>query len=241
MKEGVTRGRPCIGRGQVIKARRGKLRKSEIAVEGKMPMKGIAVLCLCCFVFACAGPVQIARNDTEGLKATYEDPELASLSRKYTGLLKSIYARYRLRNVGLAKEGLGFRSLTDESGQKLYYLMVQVRPEDLNFDQNTTTGEKRLGIILQRYFEPNLRLLTEADVAPDDIDGLAFGVSWPVRDFTQCNTAGGFVEYVLAYIKKGDFSSILDGSETVSSVLADSEVITSLGLAQPKSIRLKYE
>lgn len=207
----------------------------------KMAIKHIAVFCLFCFLTACAGPVQVANNETEGLKAGYQDPVLAALSRKYAGLLKGIYTRYRQSKTSLAKEGLGFTSLTDNGGQKLYYLMVQVRPENVNFDQNKTTGEKRLQLILQRYFESNLRVLNKEDVAPDDINGLAFGVLWPVRDFTQCDTAGGFVEYVLAYISKSDFFSILDGSETVSSVLANSEVITSLDLAPPQSIKLMYD
>jgi hypothetical protein len=208
-------------------------------------MKKILVCCLLLlltgFLTACTGPVQIARNETEGLKAGYQNPHLGALSQKYAGLLKSIYARYRLNKMSLAKEGLGFTALTDNSGQKLYYLLVQVRPEDVNFDQNKTTGEKRLQLILQRYFEPNVRVLSKEDVAPDDINGLAFGVTWPVRDFTQCDTAGGFVEYVLAYVSKSDFFSILDGSETVSSVLSNSEVVTSLDLAPPKSIKLRYQ
>jgi hypothetical protein len=166
---------------------------------------------------------------------------LEALSVKYAGLLKSVYAKYRLNNMGFAKEGLGFTSLTDKSGQKLYYLMVEIRPEEVNFDRNATTGEKRLQFVLQRYFERNLRVLDKEDVAHDDIDGLAFGVTWPVRDFTQCDTAGGFVEYILAYIGKDDFFSILDGSETISSVLTDSEVVTSLDLSPPKSIRLDYQ
>ena len=205
------------------------------------------ILVSCCFLLlagclaACAGPVQVARNETEGLKAGYQNPELAALSRKYAGLLKSIYTRYRMNKMSFAKEGLGFTTLTDNSGRKLPYLMVEIRPEDVNFDKNKTTGEQRLQLILQRYFEPNLRVLNKEDVAPDDINGLAFGVSWPVRDFTQCDTAGGFVEYVLAYIGKSDFFSILDGSATVSSVLGNSEVITSLDLAPPKSIKLQYQ
>jgi len=204
-------------------------------------MKNIAVFCLCCFLAACAGPVQVAKSETEGLKAGYLDPELTARSLKYGGLLKVIYAKYRLNNMSLAKGGLGFTSLIDKSGRKLYYLMVQIRPEDVNFDQNRTTGEKRLQLMLQRYFERNLRVLDKEDVAYDDIDGLAFGVTWPVRDFTQCDTEGGFVEYVLAYIDKSDFFSILDGSETVSNVLGNSEVVTSLDLAQPKSIKLVYQ
>ncbi len=202
-----------------------------------------AVFCflLAGLLAACTGPVQFAANETEGLKSGYQDPHLASLSEKYAGLLRRIYARYRLNEVRLAKEGLGFTTLTDNAGRKLTYLLVEVRPQDANFDQNKTTGEGRLQVMLQRYFEPNLRMLNKEDVAPDDMDGIAFGMIWPVRDFTQCDTAGGFVEYVIGYIDKEDFFSILDGSETVSSVLSKSEVIVSLDLASPKSIRLRYQ
>lgn len=207
-----------------------------------MRLKSIAALCLLCsLTVACAGPVQFAKDEREGIKTGYLDPELTALSRKYGGLLKSIYAKYRLGNMRLAKEGVGFTSLTDDSGQKIYYLMVQVRPEGINFDQNRTTGEERLQTVLQRYFEPNLKVLNQEDVVHEDINGVAFGVTWAVRDFSQCDTAGGFVEYVIAYIDNSDFLAILDGSETVSSVLGNSEVITSLNLARPKSIRLKYE
>ena len=185
-------------------------------------MKNLAVFCLFCILTACAaGPVQVAKNETEGLKAGYVAPELTARSVKYGALLKNIYATYRLGHMGIAKEGLGFTSLTDDSGRTRYYLMVQIRPEDVNFDKNSTTGEERLRRVLQRYLEPNLRMINKEDVAQDDIDGLAFGVTWPVRDFSQCDTAGGFVEYMLAYIDKNDFFSILDGSGTVSDVLSN--------------------
>jgi hypothetical protein len=49
------------------------------------------------------------------------------------------------------------------------------------------------------------------------------------------------VEYVIAYISKSDFHAILDGTKTVSSVLANAEVITSLDLQPPTSIKLKYQ
>jgi hypothetical protein len=204
--------------------------------------KSIAVLCLLCsLTVACAGPVQFAKDEKEGIKTGYLDPELTALSRKYGGLLRSVYAKYRLKNVRLAKDGLGFTSLTDDSGQKLYFLMVEIRPAEINFDKNKTTGEERLQTVLQHYFEPNLKVLNEDDVVHDDINGIAFGVTWAVRDFSQCDTAGGFVEYVLAYIDNNGFLAILDGSETLSSVLSDSEVVTSLDLAKPKSIKLRYE
>lgn len=200
----------------------------------------LSLLCFAAFLAACAGPVQVARNESEVIKTGYLDPESRALSAKYEGVLKSIYAKYRLANVSFAKEGLGFTSLTDSSGQKYYYLKVEIRPSDLNFDQNKTTGEDRLRAVLRRYFEPALRMLNKDDVAHDDTEGVAFGVQWPVRDFSQCNSAGGFVEYMVAYIGTNDFLSVLDGSQTLSTVLADSEVVASLDLKPEKSISLRF-
>jgi hypothetical protein len=48
-----------------------------------MTVKSVAVVCLPCFLTAyAAGPVQVARNETEGLKAGYHDPELTARSEK---------------------------------------------------------------------------------------------------------------------------------------------------------------
>jgi len=199
------------------------------------------VLFSICFLAACSGPVHLAKNETEGLKTGYQDPELAALSQKHRGLLKEIYARYTSRGMGVAKEGLGFTSLTDNRGRKDRYLFVEAHHEELNFDKNKTTGQERLQLILQRHFEPDLRVLNKGDAAPDDISGLAFGVTWAVRDFYQCDKYGGFVEYVIAYLSKSDFYSILEGTKTVESVLVNSEIITSLDLAPPASIRLTYQ
>ena len=206
-----------------------------------MNMKKIAVVCLIAFLAGCAGPVYVARNESESLKTAYQDPQLAALSAKYQGLEKEIFARYQRNNMGVSKEGLGFTSLTDNRGGKLRYLMVQIRPEEVNFDKNTTTGEQRLQLIVQRYLEPNLRVMNRQDIAPGDIDGLAFGVTWAVRDFYQCDKYGGFVEYVIAYIDKSDFNAVLDGGKTVPAVLGASEVITSLDLEPAKSIRLRFQ
>lgn len=204
-------------------------------------MKKIAVVCLVAFLAGCAGPVYVARNEAESLKTAYQDPQLASLSQKYQGLEKEIYARYQRNNMGVSKEGLGFTSLMDNRGRKLRYLMVQIRPEEVNFDKNTTTGEQRLQLIIQRYFEPNLRVMNRQDLAPSDIDGVAFGVTWAVRDFYQCDKYGGFVEYAIAYIDKSDFNAVLDGGKTVPAVLSATEVITSLDLEPAKSIKLKFQ
>jgi hypothetical protein len=208
-------------------------------------MRRIVVLCfallLTGFLAGCMGNVQLAKTPSEALKTTYQDPELAPLSQKYNGLLREIYARYGSKNMGIAKEGLGFTSLNDNRGKKLYYLFVETHHEECNFDKNSTTGQQRLQAVLQRYFEPELRVLNKNDIAPSDISGLAFGVSWAVRDFYQCDKYGGHVEYVIAYLSKSDFYAILDGTKTLNSVLASSEVITSLDLQPPTSIKLKFQ
>lgn len=203
-------------------------------------IRNIVILSLFCFLAACAGPVQVARNESEVIKTGYLDPGSKALSVKYGSVLKSIYAKYRLANVNFAKEGLGFTPLVDSSNQKFYYLKVQIRPANLNFDMNTTKGEERLRAVLKRYLEPALRMLNKDDVAHDDTEGVAFGMQWPVRDFSQCTTEGGFVEYLVAYISTNDFLSVLDGSTTLSDVLSDSEVIVSLDLKPEKSVQLRY-
>ncbi len=204
-------------------------------------MKKVAVICLVAILAGCAGPVYVAKNEQESLKTGYQDPQLAALSQKYLSLEKDIYARYRKSGMALTKEGLGFASFTDRGGKKSHYLFVEVRPEEINFDKNSTTGEQRLQTIVSRYFETDLRVLTKQDIAPSDIDGLAFGVSWAVRDYYQCDKYGGHVEYVIAYISKNDFNAIADGRKTVPAVLSSSEVVASLDLNPPMSIRLRFQ
>jgi hypothetical protein len=204
-------------------------------------MKSIVVLCLIAFLAGCTGPVFVARNEAESLKTDYRDPQLASMSQKYQVLLKEIYARCQKNHMSVAKEGLGFTSLTDNKGKRLNYLLVQMRPEEVNFDKNTTTGEQRLQLIVQRYSDRNIKLLSRQDVSPNDIDGVAFGVTWAVRDFYQCDKYGGFVEYFIAYITKNDFYAIQDGAKAVRGVLGESEVITSLDQAPPVAVRLRFQ
>ncbi len=204
-------------------------------------MKSIVVLCVVALLVGCTGPVHVARNEAESLKADYRDPQLAAMSQKYQGLLKEIYARCQKNQMSVAKEGLGFTTLSDNKGKKLNYLLVQMRPQEVNFDKNTTTGEQRLQLIVQRYSDRNIKLLTKQDVSPNDIDGVAFGVTWAVRDYYQCDKYGGFIEYFIAYINKNDFDAIQDGAKPVRGVLGESEVITSLDQAPPVAVRLRFQ
>jgi hypothetical protein len=114
--------------------------------------------------------------------------------------------------------------------------MTHIRPAEISFDVNTTKPEQRFSYALlevPRY----LKLLKSKDLERDGIEGLAFGIYWPVRDFSQCQENGGFIEYLYVYLKKDDAQDILDGRIDYKTALIDSEVITSLDLKPTKSVR----
>jgi hypothetical protein len=58
-----------------------------------------------------------------------------------------------------------------------------------------------------------------------------------VRDFTQCNEYGGFLEYLNAYISKEDLFNFLDEKKAYVDVIQESEVMVSLDLKPAKNIR----
>jgi hypothetical protein len=197
-----------------------------------------AGLVLALFLVSCAHSPNIAYNDAEGIKGRYEDPKLASLNNKYQSSLQDIFARYRQSGIDIYKEGIGFTKLSDRDGQTYYYLMVFVKPSEIAFDGATTTPEQRLATILNRHFGPNLRYLKLHDLQKDEIDGVAFGVYWAVRDFNECSKYGGFLEYAVAYLKKADVISFLDKTASFSEIAKDTEIVTSQGLKDPVPIRL---
>lgn len=200
--------------------------------------------CLIAFLLAlsllsCAHSPNIAYTDMEGIKGKYDDPKLTALDRKYKESLQDVFARYRQAGVDIYKQGIGFTKLSDKDGQVYYYLMVLVKPSEVAFDGGRTTPEQRLTTILKRHFEPNLRYLNLRDLEKDDIDGLAFGVYWAVRDFNECSKYGGFLEYTVAYMKKADVISFLNKTVSFSEIAKDAEIVTSQGLKDPVPIRLK--
>ena len=101
-----------------------------------------------------------------------------------------------------------------------------------------TTPEERFNEVFQRHFEKNLRFVKEEDVGMDGVEGLAFAVHWPVRDLSQCDSHGGFLEYAMIYFTKSDFSNIMEGRSTFLDAIRDAEVITSLGMKQATAVRV---
>ena len=189
------------------------------------------ILCSCA-----AGPVWMAKNESEAIKTVYGDTKSQELFNKNTDLFKDIYLRYSVSHINFYNEGIGITTLKDDKNNILHYLMVYIRPAEISFDGNTTKPEQRFSYVLlevPRY----LKLLKSKDLERDGIEGLAFGIYWPVRDFSRCQENGGFVEYLYVYLNKDDAQDILDGRRDYKTALVDSEVITSLNLQPAKSVR----
>lgn len=201
-------------------------------------MKWLSAVILILLLAACAPSAYVAYTETEGVKGSYGDPKLVAFNNRYETNLKDIFGRYRQAGINIFKEGIGFTKLVDKDRQVYYYLMVLVKPAEISFDGNTTTPEQRLTAILKRHFEPHLRYLNVRDLEKDDIDGLAFGIYWPVRDFNECSKQGGYLEYAVAYLKKADVITFFKRNLSISELLRDSEIITSQGLKDPVPIRL---
>ncbi len=201
-------------------------------------MKGLTLAFMLCFLVSCAGPVFVAKTENEGIRTSYMDPTLKDLSNRNQTALRDIYHRYELAKIDIYPHGIGFTTLTDDLGKKHYYLLVDVRPRDITFGMGQTTPKERFSEVLQRHFEKNLRLVREADVSIDGVEGVAFAVHWPVRDLSQCDSHGGFLEYAMVYFTRADFVSLMQGQTTFSDAVMDAEVVTSLDMKGPTSIRV---
>jgi hypothetical protein len=179
----------------------------------------------------------MAKNQTESMKVSYEDAKLKKLYADNETLLKEIYLRLSNSNVNIYKEGIGLTILNDDKNEKLHYIMMNVRPSEIVFDERSTKPEERFSNVLQTYFPKYLNYIKKEDLSRDDIEGLALGIYWPVRDYSQCNQYGGFVEYIHIYFTREDVFDLLDRRKTFAAVINDSEVITSLNLQPAKSVR----
>ena len=197
----------------------------------------IFVLFLCVLV-SCSGPVLIAKNEGEGIKTSYQDPALSELSVRYRPALNDIYRRYQSAGIDVYPDGIGFVSVSGSKGEKLHYLLVQVRPRDIMFGEVQTKPRERFVEVFEHHYENNLRYLKTGDVRMDGVDGLAFGVYWPVRDLSQCDKYGGFLEYTIIYFQKDDFVSLIEKQTTLSQALENAEVVTSLARKPARSVKV---
>jgi hypothetical protein len=205
-------------------------------------MKALTFFSILAFLLAsCSGPVFVAKNEQEGIRASYQDPRLAELSTRNRATLSDIYRRYQLANVDIYPNGIGFTALSDSEGIKHYYLLVDVRPRDITFGWGVTKPAERFSEVFNRDLQKNLRLMRAEDLRKTGVDGLAFGVHWPVRDLSQCDKYGGFLEYVMLYIPKTDFDSFMNGESTFAEMTNKAEIFVSQERKGPEAIKVVQE
>ncbi len=202
-------------------------------------MRSVVIITLLFILASCtAGPVFVAKNEQEAVRSTYQDPKLLDLYSKNRETLSSIYQRVQLSNVDAYPNGIGFTGLSDAAGKKYYYLLVDVRPRDITFGESQTTPKERFSEVFNRHFQKNLRLVSEQDLRKTGVDGLAFAVHWPVRDLSQCDTHGGFLEYITAYIPKADFMRFRNGQISFEETIDRAEVLASLNRKNAQPIKV---
>jgi len=201
----------------------------------KIIIIGIA---LCFVLLSCApGPVYVAKSENESMRTAYEDAKLRKLHADNEMILKKIYNRLVQSNINIYKEGIGLTILTDDRNEKLHYISINIRPSEISFDESSTKPEQRFSRVLGTYFPKYMQYIKMEDLDADDIEGLQMGVYWPVRDHSQCDQYGGFIEYIHVYFTKDDVANILNGRRSFQEVVQDTEVITSLNLQPSKSVR----
>ena len=171
-----------------------------------------------------------------GHKDDNEDPRLSELSQQAPGCRNKYTNCTRLRgsiSIRMARLYVG----SGPGGQKYYYPLVQVRPRNIMFGEVQTKPQERFAEVYERHFEKNLRLMKVGDLK-DGVDGLAFGVYWPVRDLSQCDSHGGFLEYTLIYFSKADFIDLAAKNISLNEAVENAEVVTSLGRKPAKNIKI---
>jgi hypothetical protein len=204
-------------------------------------MKKLFLVFLLSFLVSCSGPVFVAKTEVEGIRGSYQDPKLSELSTLNQETLKDIYRRYQTANIDIYPNGIGFSTLFSDDGRKYYYLLVDVRPRDITFGMGQTTPDKRFSEVYNNHLENNLRYINKRDLEKTGVDGLAFAVHWPVRDLSQCDSHGGFLEYVIIYLPKADFASYTEGERTFAETIRKGEVYRSLNGKKAEAVMVIQE
>jgi len=194
-------------------------------------MKKCIIILAVLFLFSCTvGPVQMAKTEQESIKNSYSESQLNALYDNNKPLLHDIYTRLRASNMNIYKEGIGFTTLGDNKNGRHYYLMVNIRPPEIVFDESSSKPEQRFSKVMGTYFEKYVSLVKKSDLEASGTEGLSLGVYWPVRDYSQCRENGGFIEYAIVHISKEDMSQISAGNKTFKQVASETDVVASLDL-----------
>lgn len=204
-------------------------------------MKNIIVILLTLSLLSCAaGPVYIAKTESESIKSSYDDVQLRDTYERNRSLLQEVYTRLTSSHINICPEGLGFTALPDNVGGRHNYLMVNIRPKDIVFDMNTSQADQRVSSVLGEYLEKYVTYVKMSDIQSSGVEGVSLGVYWPVRDYSQCQKNGGFVEYLVVSLSKEDLKNIFDGKTTIKNLLSNKDIIASLDLKEAVHMKSAY-
>ncbi len=197
----------------------------------------IAVL-LAVLVLSCTpGPTYYAKGEADSIKKNYNDKHVQNLYESNSSLFKDIYNRYSSNDVGLYQDGIGITTLEDYDKQTLHYVMVYVRPKEASFDISSTKPAQRLATVIRDFVPKYMKMLNPRDLDKDDIEGLAFGIYWAVRDHSQCDKFGGHIEYVYIFFPKNAAQAYMKGNLSLPEAIDQSEVMVSFDLKPAQGVR----
>ncbi|OPY04593.1 MAG: hypothetical protein A4E61_00643 [Syntrophorhabdus sp. PtaB.Bin184] len=183
------------------------------------------------------GPIYVAKGEADSVKRSYNNKHAQSVFDKNAALFKDIYNRYSSDNVGIYQDGIGITTLEDFDKQQLHYVMVYVRPKEASFDGNSTKPEERIAKIIRDFVPKYIKRMKPSDLDGDQIEGLAFGIYWAARDYSQCDTYGGHIEYLYIFFPENAAKAYLEGKISLAEAVDQSEVMASTELKPAKPIR----
>src|SRR5271157_2791494 len=205
-------------------------------------MKTFIGLFVCLLLVSCTGPVQVAKNEHEVFKTTYDDPDLARVYQENEAALRNIYLRYKNAGVDFYYDGIAVVGLKNPAGKTQdHYVSIKIRPADIVFERDVADPDKwpmRFKRITHQEFPKYIRYLKESDLKLKDIQGVAFSIYWPLRDYTQCNKYGGCIEYAIVYLTNQDVADILSGAKSFLDVAKERHVVASFNLKPAETMNV---
>jgi hypothetical protein len=205
-------------------------------------VKKLVGLFVCVLLVSCMGPVQVAKNEHEVFKTTYNDPELARVYHENEAALHDIYLRYHNAGVDFYYDGIAIEGLKDPQGKtEDHYLSIKIRPAEIVFDRDASEPDKwpeRLKRITHQEFPKYIRYLKGSDLKLKDIQGVAFAIYWPLRDYTQCDKYGGCVEYAIIYLTSQDAADILSGTRPFLDIAKACHVVASFNRGPAETVKV---
>lgn len=206
-------------------------------------MKKLIGLFVCILLVSCTGPVQVAKNEHEVFKTTYDDPELARVYHEDEAPLHDIYQRYHNAGIDFYYDGVAVVGLKDPTGKtEDHYLSIKIRPAEIVFERDVSDPDKwpvRFKRITHQEFPKYIKYLKESDLMKlKDIQGVAFGIYWPLRDYTQCDKYGGCIEYAIIYLTTKDVADILSGARPFLDIAKERHLVASFNLRPAETVKV---